>query len=488
MSRLTMRKISEILRQRYELGRGYRDIATSLNISISTVSDYLSRAKLAGLTWPLPAPLSEQELYDKLFLPSPKGTARIYPDWEWVHKELRRKGVTLLLLWREYREQHPSGIGYTQFCNCYRQFAKTVSPVMRIAHKAGEKVFVDYAGMTMPWINPSTGEIFEAQIFVGSLGASQYTFAYAYQTQQLPEWIDAHVRMFEFFGGVTEVVVPDNLRSGVKKAHRYDPDINPNYQWLGEHYGVAIVPARAATPKDKGKVENAVGCVERQILAPLRHRTFTSIAEINDAIKPLLTAFNTKKFQKMDSSRQALFEKLDKPALKPLPPARYVFAQWKKATVNVDYHFVFDDHYYSAPHQYISKSVQLRANTKTVECFYKGERIAVHQRSYQPYKFTTLTEHMPKNHRLYAEWTPERIMRWANKMGPHTAQFVQHLIGSRSFPQQAYRTCFGLFRLGKKYGDDRLEKACNRALIIDATRYQQVASILKNHFFIIRRK
>lgn len=481
MSKISMRKISEMLRQRHELKRSYRDISKSLNISIGTISDYLSRAKAANLSWPLP-PLSEEALHEKLFLPASKthSNKKMAPDWEWAHRELRRKGVTLLLLWREYREIHPDGYGYTNFCNKYRAYAKQLSPVMRQTHKAGEKTFVDYAGTKIPWIDPSTGEIHEAEIFVGALGASQLMFVEATATQNLADWIQSHIHMFESFGGVSEVVVPDNLKVGVTKAHLYDPDINANYQHFSEHYGFAIVPARVAEPKDKAIAESAVGYATTQILAPLRNITFTSIGEINAAIKPLLTAINNKSFQKMKTSRQKLFEELDKPALKPLPKDRYQYAEWCKAKINIDYHFVFDDHYYSVPYRYIHHSVEIRASSKIIECFYKEKRIAVHARSYLRYKFTTLAEHMPPAHRAQAEWTPERIKRWASKIGPKTAEFIEHMIATRAFPQQAFRSCLGLLRLGKQFGEDRLEKACDRAIISGLNRYQQVESILKN--------
>jgi transposase len=301
----------------------------------------------------------------------------------------------------------------------------------------------------------------------------QFTFAEASATQTLPDWIQSHIRMWEYFGGVSKMVVPDNLKAGVTKAHRYDPDINANYQHVGEYYGFAIVPARAATPKDKAKVENAVGCIERQILAPLRHITFTSIADINAAIKPKLIAFNQQSFQKMKTSRQALFDAVDKPALNPLPPEKYKYAEWLHAKIHIDYHFVFDDHYYSVPYKYIHHEVEVRATAKTVECFYDGKRIASHPRS-------SLSEHMPLAHRAHAEWTPERMKRWANKIGPHTMKFIDRLIISRAFPEQAYRACLGVLRLGSRYGEDRLEKACAIAYESGAVRYQQVELILKN--------
>lgn len=481
MSRLSMRKISEVFRQRLELKRSCREVARSLNISISTVSDYVSRARLAGLSWPFPDGLTEQELYDKLFLPVTEiNIERTQPDCEAIHRELRRKGMTLKLLWREYREQQPSGLGYSRFCYHYQQYVKTVTPVMRQTHKAGEKSFVDYAGMKMPWLDPATGEIHEAEIFVGCLGASQLIFAEATATQQLPDWIQSHIHMFEYFGGVTEIVVPDNLKSGVTQAHRYDPDINANYQHLGEHYGVAIVPARAAEPKDKAKVENAVGIVERQILAALRHVTFTSIGEINAAITKRLATLNNQSFQKMKTTRREMFEAIDKPALKPLPPMRYQYAEWKHAKIHVDYHFVFDEHFYSVPYEHARKSVQIRATAKTVECFHKGQRIASHIRSHRRYGYTTMEGHMPKSHQEQAKYSLSYIKNRAKKVGEQTSCFIDHMMASRAFPQQAYRACYGLLRLGSRYGEDRLEKACAKALLIRATRYQQVESILKN--------
>jgi transposase len=477
---ISMRKISELLRQRHELKCGYRSIAKSLNISISTVSDYLSRAKVAGLSWPLPEGMSENCLYEKLFLPVNKEVIkRPKPDWEWVHKELRQKGVTLLLLWREYKECHPEGIGYTRFCVNYRSYSKSIAPVMRQIHKAGEKCFVDYAGMTLPWVDTTNGIIHEAQIFVGALGASQFTFVEATATQQLPDWTQSHVHMFEAFQGVPNIVVPDNLKSGVHRSHRYDPDINQNYQALGEHYGFAIVPARAFKPTDKAKVENAVGCIEMQILAPLRHQTFTNLPSINAAIKARLAVFLNQPFQKMKVSRQELYEAIDKPALKPLPLEPYQYAEWKKAKIHIDYHFVFDDHYYSVPYRYIHKPTEIRGTSKTVECFHQGIRIAAHARSFKRYGYTTLNEHMPEAHRAQAEWTPERIQRWAQKIGSETAAFINSMIASRPFPEQAYRACLGTLRLGNKYTELRLEKACAKGLAVGATRYQQIESILK---------
>jgi transposase len=478
---ISMRKISEILRLRHELNRSYRDIAQSQNVGVTTIYEYLARAKAAGIKWPLPEGMSEEDLFNKLFLPAKHSNKqRPLPDWEWVYLELRKKGVTLQLLWREYRDTHPTGLSYSQFCDRYRIYTKATTPVMRQIHKGGEKTFVDYAGMTIPWIDSGTGEIHEAQIFVGTLGASQFTFVEATASQSLPDWIQSHCRMWEYFGGVSEIVVPDNLKSGVTKTHRYDPDINANYQLVGEHYGFAIVPARAARPKDKAKVENAVGCIERQILASMRHITFTSIAEINAAIKPRLSEFNQKSFQKMKTSRKALFDSLDKPVLKALPKDKYQYAEWQYAKIHIDYHFVFDEHYYSVPYKYIHHEIEVRATANTVEGYYKRKRIVSHPRSYHRYKHSTLKEHMPSSHRAHAEWSPERMKRWANKIGPHTMKFIEHLIVSRAFPEQAYRACLGVLRLGSRYGEARLEKACAIAYESGATRYRQVELILKN--------
>jgi len=396
VSRVSMRKISEILRQRFELRRSYREIGQSLNISISTISDYINRAKNAGIAWPLPEQLSEQELYDCLFLSSTQAlNQKVYPDWEWVHQALRKKSVTLKLLWHEYRTIHANGLGYTQFCVQYRTYVTSLSPVIRQAHKAGEKIFVDYASTKIPWLDHITNESHEAEIFIGYLGASQLTFVNATHSKQLSDWIESHIQMFEYFGGVSEIVVPNNVKSTGKKAHRYDPDINANYQHISEHYGFAIVPAYISKPKDKAKVENTVACIERQILAPLCHKAFTSIVAINEAIKSELVGFNEQFFQNMNISRRILFENLDKPALKPLPTEPYQYAQWHRVKVQSNFHFVFNKHYYSVPFQYAQKEIEIRSTKKMVECFYQGGRIAIHAYSSSECGFTTLAEHMP---------------------------------------------------------------------------------------------
>jgi transposase len=388
-ARLSMRKIEEILRLRYEAGLTHRAIAQSCDVSASTVGEYLAYAKAAGLSWPLPEGLSGAELEAMLFPPRKPARGREIPlpDWATIHQELRRKSVTLSLLWVEYRQEHPKGYSYSQFCHHYRQWAKQLNPIMRQKHRAGEKLFIDYAGQTVPVIDPGTGEIKPAQIFVAVLGASSYTYAEAHASQTLPNWIGAHVRALDFMGGAPQVLVPDNLKAGVKSPHLYEPDINPTYQEFARHYGVAVVPARSRKPKDKAKVEVGVQVVERWILARLRDRTFFSLAELNQAIRELLIQLNDRPMPHLEQSRRDLFMKLDQPALKPLPKQPYEFARWKKARVNIDYHVEYDKHYYSVPYGLIGKEVEVRATEKTVEIFYRRQRQASHRRLDAPGRF-----------------------------------------------------------------------------------------------------
>lgn len=475
-----MRKIKEILRLRDQNGLGSRAIAQSCGISASTVGEYLARAREAGLSWPLPEELSEEKLKGLLFGEAGKTAKRPQPDWGMVHEEVKRKGVTLLLVWEEYKSRYSNGYQYSQFCELYRKWKSKVDVCMRQNHKGGEKLFVDYSGLTMPVTDGMTGQVREAEIFVATLGASNYTYAEATWSQQLPDWISSHVRTWEFLGGVTEMVVPDNLRSGVSGACRYEPDINPTYQEMAAHYGTAVVPARAGKPRDKAKVESGVQGIQRRILAPLRNRTFLSLAELNGAIRELLTQYNQRPFQKMPGSRQSVFEKVDKPALKPLPSQRYEYAEWRKATVNIDYHVAVDRHNYSVPYQLVRQKVDVRLTATTVECFHKGKRVASHLRSYEKCCHTTVREHMPKAHQKHVEWSPERLVRWAGKSGGSVAKVVEFIMGSREHPQQGFRACLGIMRLGKGYDAERLEAACTRALRLNACSYKSIASILKH--------
>lgn len=480
--RLTMRKIREILRLKWELKLSERVIARSCCISRSTVAEYVRRAEAGGLTWPLPEDQSDSQLFELLYPRTQQLTpkAATLPDWDEIHLELRKKGVTLSLLWMEYLEKYPEGYGYSQFCQLYRNWAKKIKPTMRLDHKAGEKAFVDYTGPTVPVINATSGEIQEAEIFVMVLGASSYTYVEAHWHQDLPNWTGGHVRGYKFFGGVTEVVVPDNLRAAVSHPSHYDPEINPTYQEMAEHYGVAVVPARAFRPRDKSKAEVGVQNVERWILARLRNHRFFSLMELNKAIRELLEDFNNRKMEHLGKSRRELFELIDKPALKPLPATPYEFALWKKARMGIDYHVEYDGHFYSVPSHLYPAEIMTRATEKTVEIFLNGDQVALHPRSHVKGGHTTLKEHMPSNHRFYSEWSPERFLHWAEKNGPNTAKIVQTELESRKHPEQAFRACLGIMGFAKTYTPARLESACHYALANEIQGYKGVKNILVN--------
>ena len=480
--RLSMRKIKEVLRLKWQNGCSDAQIARGCNIARSTVREYLRRAQEAGLTWPLEPDLDDRHLENLLFPVREAGICaeRRMPSMEYLFRELKRKGVTLQLLWYEYKQVNPEGYQYSQFCHLYRQWLKKLDVTLRQEHRAGEKLFIDYAGQTVPIIDRSTGEIIEVQIFIAALGASNYTFAEASLSQDLPSWIKSHVHAFEFFGGVTEILVPDNLKAGVSSPCRYEPDINPTYQDLAEHYGAVVIPARPGKARDKAKVESAVLVAERWILAALRNHTFFSLAELNHLIAQKLEKLNNRKFQKLETTRRRLFETIDKPALKPLPSRPYEYAEWKKARVNIDYHIAIYHHYYSVPYQLARKQVDARITATTVEVLFKNQRVASHQRSYIPWKSTTLKEHMPKSHQKYLEWTPSRIIKWAGKNGPSTQKLVAHILDSRPHPEQGFRSCLGIMGLAKHYSPERLENACSRALMIKGFSYKSVKSILKN--------
>lgn len=476
--RMNMKKIREILRLKYESNLSERAIAQSCRTSKTSVGRCLDKARVKGLFWPLPVDLDDETLEQLLYPTNEVKAKKALFDWPYIHQELKKKGVTLELLWLEYKQREPNILSYSRFCYWYREFKKQLSPVMRQSHKAGEKLFVDYAGLSLAWSDTTTGEIHQAQIFVAVMGASNYTYVEATRTQSLPDWIASHVSTFEFLGGLPEIVVPDNLKSGVSCPHLYDPQINLTYQDMANHYGIAVVPTRVGSPKDKAKVEVGVQGIERWILAPLRHRTFLSLSEINAAIKPLLNAYNQRAFQKLPGTRLSAFQSIDQPALKSLPAHVYQYATWKKARAGADYHVAYHYHYYSVPHQYIRHELDLKITRDLIQCFYKNKLIAVHPHAKQK-GYSTLKEHMPKSHQAYAEWTPERILRWAKQIGGQTEAFINALIQSRVIPQQAFRACLGVLRLSRSYGNDRLEKAAHRALSIGALSYQSIASILK---------
>ena len=481
MKRLPMRKIRDVLRLSAE-GLSTRQIAASLGIGRTTLRGYLDRATELGLAWPLPADMSDTDLERCLFHRPYQNTQRIeaQPDWPYIHRELRRKGMTLSLLWEEYRANHPDGYGYSRFCELYTRWEGKLSPVMRQRHPAGERLFVDYAGRTIDVIDPQTGEVRTAQVFVAVLGASNYTFVEATWTQSLPDWIASHVRALNFFGGVTAQIVSDNLKAGVTKACFYDPAINRTYADMAAHYDTAVVPARPYKPKDKAKAEGGVLLAERWILARLRNHQFFSLAEVNAAIRPLLDRLNDKLSRHLGANRRQIFEQLDKPALKLLPVAPYVYAEWKKCRAGLDYHVAIDKHYYSVPYQLLKKDLWARITDRTIEVFHVGQRVASHVRTSSNGKHSTLRDHMPAHHQFRDDWTPERIKARAARVGPNVAIFVEVAMRSRKHPEQGYRTCLGVIRLADKFGRDRLDAACSRALEINARSYSSLLSILKN--------
>ena len=478
--RITMRKIKEVLRLHAEARLSGRAIARSLGISPSTVIDFLSRARVANLPWPLPVEMDDDAL-ERLFFPrvGDLPADRAMPDWPYIHQEMRRPGVTLLLLWEEYKAQHPDdGYQYSRFCERYRAWAKAIDVTMRQHHKAGEKLFVDYAGDRLYVTDPKTGETCPTQLFVAVLGASNYTYAEASWTQGALDWAGAHVRAFQFFGGVPTLVVPDNLKSAVTRACRYDPDLNPTYHEMARHYGTAIVPARVRKPRDKAKAEAGVQLVQRWIVAVLRNWTFFSLTELNTAIRGLLDRLNERPFKKLDGSRRSVFEELERPALMPLPATRYELATWAKARVNTDYHIELTGHYYSVPYALARQQVELRFTATIVEVLFSSRRVASHARNFERGKHTTLKEHMPVGHLEYLEWTPERLAAWAAKKGECVAVMAQAIMDGADHPAQGFKASQGLVRLDKLYGAARLEAACRRALHFGTHSYTSVNRIL----------
>lgn len=478
--RLPMRKVREVLRLKHACGASDRLIAQSLGIGRTTVGEYLRRAAVVGMTWPVE--LDDAELERLLFTPAGfyEGPTRPQPDWSRMHAELRRRGVTLLLLWEEYRAEHADGYGYSRFCDLYGEWRKGVTATMRQTHVAGEKLFVDFAGDTVPVIDGLTGEVRAAHVFVAVLGASNYTFAEARWSEGLADWIGAHVDALAFLGGVPKLIVCDNLKAGVTAACRYEPGINRTYQDMATHYGTSILPARVRRPRDKAKVENGVLIVERFILARLRNRQFFSLEELNQAIRELLDELNARLMRKLGASRQAFFEALDLPALKALPDEPYQYAEWKKCRVAPDYHVDLHGHLYSVPHALIREVLEARMTGTTVELFHRGRRVASHARSALRNRHTTISEHMPSSHRRYAEWTPARIAREAERVGSATAGLCAAIMRAKPHPEQGFRACLGILRLAKSYGRERLEAACRRGLDIGATTYGSIASILKS--------
>ena len=478
--RVLMSKIRQALRLLADSGLSMRQVAAALGVSKSTVSEIAMYARDAGVDWPLASTLSDDELQARLYpRPRPRSSTRREPDYAALHQELKRPGVTLQLLWEEYR----AGTGeaayrYSAFCDKYRAWTKRLKRSMRQVHPGGERLFVDYAGQTVPVVDPASGEIRRAQVFVAVLGASNYTYACATWQQTAADWVGAIIAALEFFGGTPRLLVPDQPRALIANPDAYEPVTARLMQELGEHYGVAVLPARPGRPQDKAKVEVGVQVVERWILARLRHQRFFTLVELNRAIARLLADLNQRPFKRLPGCRRSAFEALDAPALKPLPAAAMVLAQFKPARVNIDYHVAFEGHYYSVPHQHVGAVVELRVTAKTVEVLLRRQRIAAHVRSAQVGGFTTVAEHMPASHRAHLQWTPAKLIAWGERIGAATAGVVRWQMERRAHPEQGYRACLGLMRLAREFGDDRLEAACARAHSIRAPNYRSVKSIL----------
>ena len=459
-----------------------RQVAAMLGISKTTVNDIAMYARAAGLDWAAVAGLSDDELRARLYPPpKPRTSQRSEPNYPRLHQELKRPGVTLQLLWEEYREQEGDrAYRYSAFCDKYRAWAKRLKRSMRQVHRAGERLFLDYAGQTVPMVDAATGEITEAQIFVAVLGASNYTFVCATPRQTAADWVSSIIQALTFFGGSPALLVPDQPRALIANPNAYEPVTARLMEELAEHYGIAVLPARPGHPKDKAKVEVGVQITERWVLARLRNRRFFSLVEVNTAIAALLPDLNERAFKRLPGCRRSAFETIDAPALKPLPAQPMEIAQFKNARVNIDYHIAFEGHYYSVPQQHVGQVVELRITATSVEVLLRRQRIAAHARSHQPGGYTTVAEHMPVRHRAHAQWSPSRLIAWGLRIGVATGELVRWQMEHRAHPEQGYRACLGLMRLGREYGQDRLEAASARALAIRSPTYTSVSSILKN--------
>ena len=476
-----MRKIRDVLRYRHGTELSLEAIARALNLSKGVVAKYVRLCETAGLSWPLPDELDDGALERRLYRqPESRASAFATPDYAQIHQELKKKGLTLTLLWEEYRERAgEKSYQYTAFCTHYRHWVGALKRSMRQIHRGGEKLFADYAGPTMPIIDADTGEVRPASIFVAVLGASSYTFACATPAQTQHDWLTGLGRALSFIEGVPALIVPDNPRALISRADRYEPQLNRATTEFCAHYGTVMLPARPRKPQDKAKVESAVQVVERWILARLRKQRFFSVAELDQAIAELLPALNNRPFKKLPGCRREAFEHLDAPHLRALPTSAFVLAQWKRARVNIDYHIEFDGHYYSVPHALVREEVELRITAGTVEIVSRSRRVASHARSYRKGAFSTLSEHMPPAHRAHAQWSPEKLLHWAAAVGSATAALLTRLLNEKQHPEQGYRACLGLMRLARVHGRARLEAACARALIIGTHRYRSVASILQ---------
>lgn len=475
-----MRNTREILRQKWLLKRTHREVVASVGVSVGAVSLALARAAAAELTWEAVQGFDDAQLEARLYPSVVAAASRPEPDCTWIHRERHRPGVTLELLHHEYLEKHPGGLRYTTFCDRYREWLGRRGLVMRQVHIAGDKGFFDYSGKKPRIVDPTTGEVTDVELFVAALGASNLTYAEATYTQGGPDWIASHVRCFEYFGGVPAALVPDQLKSGVTRACLYEPGVQRTYEELAQHYGTTVLPARPAHPRDKAKVEVAVQIAQRWLLARIRNEVFHSLAELNVRLRELLVDLNARPMRRYGKSRRALFEEIERGALRPLPGARFEYAEWRRARVNIDYHVAVDGHLYSVPYRLVHEEVEVRLTADVVEVLHGRSRAAAHRRSSVKGGFTTLAEHMPSAHRAHAEWTPSRILSWAGKVGASTRDLCDAILAERPHPEQGFRSCLGILRLGKRYGEARLEAACSRALRVRARSYRHVESILKH--------
>lgn len=477
-----MHQIREVLRLSLGLGLSHRQVAKSLGVARGVVGDIVARAQAQHLAWPLSGELSDPVL-DKLLYPGLRQGRPTLPDPDFagIHRELQKdKDLTLQLVWQEYKESRPEdGLQYSRFCQRYREWAKRLDIVLRLRHIGGEKVFIDFAGRKVAIVDRKTGEVWHASLFVAAMGASSYTYAELTRGEDQRSFLMAQVRMLEYLGGVPLVWVPDNLKAGVTQSSRYEPELNRMYEELAAHYGAVVLPARARKPRDKAKAEVAVQVAQRWLLAALRHRTFFSLDEANEAIADLLERMNRRPFQKLEGSRRSQFELLDLPALRPLPEHSYEFSVIKRARVNIDCHVQFENNLYSAPHGLVRREVELRATDRVVEILFQGERVASHPRSYGKGDYHTDPQHLPEAHRHHLEWTPSRLIRWGETIGPSVGLLIAKILEDRPHPEQAYRSCLGLMSLGRQYTDERLEAAAARAVTIGAKSFRSVKSILE---------
>lgn len=473
--RMALRMIKDVLRSKWEAGLSHAQTAAALRISKGAVAKYLGLAEAAGLTWEAVSAMEEAQI-EAALLPKAAAAGRFAePDWGRVHAELSRKGVTLMLLWEEYAAAHPGRRTwrYTQFCAHYKAFAASLKRSMRQHRRAGEKLFIDFAGSSVALSGGS-----RAQVFVASMGASGYTFACAAASQKLEDWVGCMVRALEFYGGVPQLIVPDCPRALVTLPDRYEPRVHDSVLDFARHYGTSVLPARPRKPQDKASAESAVQVVTRWILARLRHQRFDGVAEADTAIGALLHSLNHRPFQKLPGCRASAFAELDRPALSALPAKRYELARFKAVKVHIDYHVEIDAHRYSVPHALVGQALEARITAHGIELLLRGQRVAAHARSRQRGGFTTVEAHMPAAHRAHREWTPSRLVAWGQRIGPCAGEAVTRLLAQNRHPEHGYRACLGLLGLARRYGEERLEAACARALALGSFKYRHIRDLL----------